>query len=117
MPEIPGKFALTSDVAIETRTARGVNVRLAEAVRRTCGAIPHLSACYLLDARKPGTGEMALIIAATLDDEASQMDSVAQQFQAMLRDFPTRASNTFIMSSAQFAQEYAGEEFYIRRAA
>jgi len=56
-----------------------------------------------------------LFIAVTLDDEVAHMDAVAQQFQAMLQRFPTQASKTLIMSSAQFAQEHAGAEFHVRR--
>jgi Tfp pilus assembly protein PilO len=70
-----------------------------------------------LDARKLETGEVALIIAVTLDDEPAQMDSVAQQFQAMLRQFPIQAAKTFIMSSARFIKRHAGTEFYTRVAA
>jgi hypothetical protein len=116
MSKVPGKFALTSEVMIQTRRAQAVDARLAEAVRRTCVASEYIAACYLLDARKPETGEMALIIALTLDDEAARMDLVAQQFQTMLREFPAQASNTFIMSSARFAHDYAGAEFYVRTA-
>ena len=116
MSQTPGKFALTSEVTIQTRRAQAVDAQLAAAVRRTCEAIPQLAACYLLDARKPETGETALIIATTLDDEAAHFDSVAQRFQAMLRQFPSQATNTYIMSSARFAPNYAGAEFYVRRA-
>jgi hypothetical protein len=117
MQAIPGKFALASDVALQTRRAQAVDAQLAGAIRRTCEGIPQLAACYLLDARKPETAETALLIAVTLDDEAAHMDLVAQQFQAMLRQFPTHASKTFIMSSAQFVHNYAGAEFYVKQAA
>jgi hypothetical protein len=117
MAPVPGKFALTSKVTLQTRRAQAVDAQLATAIRRTCEASPQLAACYLLDARKPETGEMALIIAVTLADEAADMDSIAQQFQAMLRQFPTHASKTYIMSSARFARDYAGAEFYVRQAA
>jgi hypothetical protein len=117
MSSVPGKFELTSDVTIQARRAQAVDAQLAEAVRGTCAASEHISACYLLDARKPETGEIALIVAVTLDDEAAHMDLVAQQFQAMLRQFPAHASKTWIMSSARFAHDYAGAEFYVRQAA
>jgi hypothetical protein len=116
MPKVPGKFALTSEVTLQTRRAQAVDAQLARAIRRTCEGIPQLAACYLLDAHKTETGEAALIIAVTLADEAAHMDLVAQQFQAMLRQFPTHASKTFIMSSAQFAHRYAGAEFYVKQA-
>lgn len=112
---VPEKFTLTSDVKLQTRRAQAVDTELAETIRRTCNGIPQLSAYYLLDARKPETQETALIIAVTLDDEAAQMDFVAQQFQAMLRKFLTQASKIFLMSSAQFAHKYAGAEFYVRK--
>ena len=114
MPPVLGKFSLTSEVTLQTRRAQAVDSQLAAAIRRTCEAIPQLAACYLLDARKPETGDTALIIAVTLADEAAHMDSAAQQFQTMLRQFPTHASKTYIMSSARFAHDYAGSEFYVR---
>ena len=114
---VPGKFVLTSEVTLQTRRAQAVDAQLAAAIRRTCEASPQLVACYLLDARKPETGETALIIAVTLTDEVADMDSVGQQFQAMLRQFPSHASKTYIMSSVRFAHDYAGAEFYVRQAA
>ena len=115
--QVPGRLVLTSEVTIQTRSAQAVDTQLTAAIRHTCEEIPQLAACYLLDARKPETGEVALIIAATLDDEAAHMDSVAQQFQTMLRQFPAQAGMTYIMSSARFIHEYAGSEFYVRPAA
>ncbi len=117
MPQIPGKFELATEVTIQTRRAQAVDGQLAAAVRRTCEASQHITACYLLDTRKPETGETALIIALTLDDEAGRMDPVAQEFQVMLRQFPSQASKTYTMSSAGFIHDYAGSEFYVRPAA
>lgn len=114
MPEIPGKFVLTSEVPIQTRRAQAVGPDLATAIRGTCETIPYLIACYLLDARKPGAEETVLIIAVTLEDEAAYLDWVGQQFQFMLQRFPAQASKTFIMSSAEFADIYAGTEFYVK---
>jgi hypothetical protein len=54
------------------------------------------------------------LIAVTLDDESAEMDSVAQQFQGMLREFPSQAAKTVIMSSARYEDKYAGKEFYTR---
>jgi UTP-glucose-1-phosphate uridylyltransferase len=113
--QVSGKYVLGSDVMLQTRRAQAVDVQLANAIRRTCQEIPELVACYLLDARRPETGEMALIIATTLDD-AARMDSVAEEFQTMLRQFPSEASKTYIMLSGKFARDYAGAEFYVRAA-
>lgn len=116
MPSTPGKFGLDSDVALQFRSARDVDASLAEEIRRVCEHCRQIAACYLLDARRPDTGEMAVIIAVTVDDETENMDSVAQQFQAMLRQFPAQLPSTFIMSSASFIESYADAEFYSRRA-
>jgi hypothetical protein len=60
---------------------------------------------------------MALIIVLTVDDDDERhIDEIGQQFQAMLRQFPTQAPKTFIMSSSSFVESYAGAEFYERRA-
>ena len=117
MTPASNKFVLTSEVTLQTRRAQAVDAQFAAAVRRTCKATPQLAACYLLDARKPETRETALVIAVTLDDEAAHMDSVAQQFQAMLREFPIQAPKTVIMSSASFIDRHTGTEFYTREAA
>ena len=115
--DIPGKSELTSDVSLQCRRAQEVDPELAHAVRRVCEQCRHLAACYLLDARRPDTGDMALIIALTVDDDDERyIDEIGQQFQAMLRQFPTQAPRTFIMSSASFVEGYAGTEFYERRA-
>jgi hypothetical protein len=55
-----------------------------------------------------------MIIAVTLEDEALYLDWVGQQFQLMLKRFPSQASKTFIMSSGKLARDYAGSEFYVR---
>jgi hypothetical protein len=114
--QVPGKLVLESNLTIQTRRAQAVDAQLATAIRRTCQEIPALAACYLLDAREPETGKTALIIATTLDEPA-RMDSVGERFQTMLRQFPSHAGKTYIMSSDNFAAEYAGAEFYIRPAA
>ncbi|MEW6159663.1 MAG: hypothetical protein AB1813_19715 [Verrucomicrobiota bacterium] len=115
MAHIPGKIVVGSEVAIQTRRAQAVDPRLAAEIRRVCEACACIAACYLLDARRPATGETALLIATTLDGGSADMDAVAQQFQAMLRQFPAQAARTYIMSSAGFVATYAGSEFYVRR--
>ena len=112
-----GGFVLTSETKIQTRRAQAVDADLATAIRGYCESIPYIVACYLLDARKPDTEEIVLIIAVTLEDEAAQFAWVGQQFQAMLQRFPAHASKTFITGSAEFAEGYAGTEFYVRHAA
>lgn len=113
--QVGGGFVLTSQTAIQTRRAQAVDAELATAIRGYCESIPYIIACYLLDARKPDTEEIVLIIAVTLEDEAAQLVWVGQQFQAMLQRFPSHASKTFITGSSQLAQGYAGTEFYVRR--
>jgi hypothetical protein len=117
MSQIPGMFVLTSEVPIQTRRAQAVDADLAAAIRGYCESIPYIIACYLLDARKPDTDEIVLLIAVTLDDEAAHLVWVGQQFQAMLQRFPAQAGKTFITGSVEFAQSYAGTEFYVRHVA
>ena len=114
MSEVPGKYVLAHDVVVETRTAH-VDQQLANAVLEVCQANPQIQACYLLDTRTPGTEEIVLTIALTVDNESAHMDSVAQQFQAMLMHFSEQAKKTFIMSAAGFVQIHAGSEFYVRK--
>lgn len=114
---IPGKLVVTSDIHLQSRRAQNVSSLLAEAIRRVCRENDFIMACYLLDLRKPQTGEIGFAIAITVEDEVHQMDSVAQHFQTMLRDFPDMAPKTVIMSSATFLPNHAGAEFYSRSAA
>jgi hypothetical protein len=116
MSFIPGRIELESDVPLQCRRAQEVDPEFARAVQRVCEQCRQVSACYLLDARRPDTGEMALIIALTVDDEAQDMYVAAQRFQAMLHQFPAQAPKTFIMSSSSFVESYAGAELYSRRA-
>jgi hypothetical protein len=111
-----GRIELESDITLQFRLAEEVDSELARAVQRVCEQCRQVSACYLLDARRPDTGEMALIIALTVDDEAQDMDVAAHQVQTILRQFPAQAPKTFIMSSASFVESYAGAEFYSREA-
>jgi hypothetical protein len=114
MPSIPGKLKLASKVEVQVRRAQVVDPQLARAIRRTCQSNRCIGACYLLDVRKPDTEDIHLMIALTLDDEASNMDSVAQQFQKMLEQFPNQAPKTWIMSSAKYVERFRGTEFYLK---
>jgi hypothetical protein len=114
--QVGGGFVLTSETTIQTRRAQTVDAELATAIRGYCESIPYIIACYLLDARKPDTEEIVLIIAVTLDDEAAHLVWVGQQFQAMLQRFPAQAGKTFIKGSGELTDRHAGTEFYVRRA-
>jgi hypothetical protein len=107
---------LDSDVTLQFRRAQDVDAHFADGVRKVCERCRQIAACYLLDARRPDTGEMAVIIAVTVDNEAENMGTVAQQFQAMLRQAPAPLPSTFIMSSSSFIESYGGAEFYSRQA-
>jgi hypothetical protein len=109
------KFILQSDEMIQTRRAQTVDPQLAGAIRQACTANSNVIACYLLDARKPNTNDIVLIIAVTVEDETKNIDLVAQQLWEMLQRFPTYLSKTFIMSSVNFRDRYFGSEFYIRQ--
>jgi hypothetical protein len=114
MSQVPVKLIFASDVTVQTRRAR-VDQRLADAVLKVCETNHYIAACYLLDTRKPETEEIVLTIAVTLDDELLRMDSVAAQFQDMLKQFPEQAGKAYMMSSAGFIESYAGSEFYVRK--
>lgn len=113
---VPGKIELDSDVSLQVCKAQEVDPEFARAVQRVCEQGSQVAVCYLLDARRPDLGETALIIALTVDNEDQNMDEITQQFQAMLRQFPTQAQRTFIMSSSSLVDAHADAEFYSRRA-
>jgi hypothetical protein len=114
LPSEPTKFILTKDQPVMTRRAQSIEPRLSEALLRACRASPEVSACYLLDVKKPNSDDQALHIALTVDDEARCMDQVAQRFWSEIRHFPERAGRIFVLSSKRIADDYAGSEFYLR---
>jgi hypothetical protein len=111
------KFVLSADVTIQTRRAQNLSPSLKTAIRKLCESNPSIVACFVLDARRPDTGAVALLVAVTLESGEAEMDSIATQFQAMLRQFPEQAKSAFLTSSRQFVDQYAGSEFYVRQAA
>jgi hypothetical protein len=70
------KLALT----IQTRRAQHVDASLRDAIRAACTRSPRISACYLLDSRRPDSGTTALRVAVVLDDE-QQCEHDDQQLQ------------------------------------
>jgi len=108
------KFALQSDVEIQTRRAQSVDPQFAEAIRDVLKENNKVIACYLLDARKPDSEEMIQIIALTVEDDEKDIDFVSQQLWEMLQKFPDHVATTFMMSSVSFEEQYSGSEFYVR---
>lgn len=113
----PQKFIFLSDDTWQFRKALSIDAAFADAVRRVCRSNDLIRACYLLDARKQEGGEAKLVLALSVKDEGKHLQAVAAQFQDMLREFPTIASNAAIMSAKRFEQAYAGAEFYKRAGA
>jgi hypothetical protein len=112
--DLAGKIKLTQDVPLQTRRAQALPAPLADAIHAVCRARTEISACYVLDVRKPETEEVGLIIAVTVDDEVRNLDEVAQAFQIALHDFPEQAHKTFIMSAVTFLPQHEGAIFYAR---
>ena len=114
MKDQVNKFALQWDVTMQTRKAQAVDPQFAEAIGQVLRVNNKVIACYLLDARKPNSEEIIQIIALTVEDEAKDLDIVAQQLWEMLQKFPDHVTKTFMMSSVNFRDRYVGSEFYIR---
>ena len=104
----------SSEVTIQLGRPQSLDPRFTEGIQRFCQASPHIAACYILDARRPATGELTMIIAVTLDDEASQLDGVISQLKAVLPQLPAQAERTMITGTTPVLQRYAGDEFYLR---
>jgi len=105
----------SSEVTIQLGRPQSLDPRFTEGIQRFCQASPHIAACYILDARRPATGELTMIIAVTLDDEASQLDGVISALKAVLPQLPAQAEKTMITATTPILQSYAGDEFYLRR--
>src|SRR5437763_1045583 len=104
----------SSEVTIQLGRPLSLDPRFTEGIQRFCGETPQIAACYILDARRPSTGELTMIIAVTLDDETSQLNGVIEQFKALLPNLPSQAERTMITATTPLLREYAGEEFYLR---
>lgn len=109
------RFQLEADITIQTRRAQVIDAQFAEAIRQVCRENSNIVACYLLDARKPEAEEIVTIIAVTVENEAKNIETVAQQFWEMIQAFPQQVARTFIMSSANFRDGYSGSEFYVKQ--
>jgi hypothetical protein len=107
----------SSEVTIQLGRPNSLDPRFTEGIQRFCQESPHISACYIVDARRPSTGEVTMIIAVTLDDEAKQLEGVVTQFKALLLQLPSQAERTMITATTPVIQSYAGEEFYLRKVA
>ena len=110
----PQKFVLKSDETWQFRTAQSVRPEVANAIRHVCESNKLILACYVLEARQSEASDVKLVIAPLLAEKANEIDQVVIQFQEMLRQFPSVAENTCIMSGEQFKNGFAGKEFYAR---
>jgi|SRR5262249_21421048 len=109
-------IVLSKAVSLETRRAQNLSPSLKAALLKLCEGNSSILNCFVLDARRPGSEEIGLIMAVTLKSGQAEMDSIATQFEAMLREFPERAKNAFLMSSDTICDRRdAGSEFYVRR--
>jgi hypothetical protein len=88
--------------------------RFTEGIQAFCRQTSQISACYILDARRPSTGELTMVIAVTLDDEASQLDGVIAAFKGILAQLPSQAEKTIISATTPLLLQYAGEAYYSR---
>src|ERR1043166_2526594 len=103
-----------SEVTIQLGRPMSLDPRFTEGIQAFCQKTPQISACYILDARRPSTGELTVLIAVTLDDEASQLDGVIIGFKGILGELPSQAERTIISATTPLLLHYAGEAYYSR---
>jgi len=103
-----------SEVTIQLDRPMSLDPRFTEGIQRFCQDTPQIAACYILDARRPATGELTMIIAVTLDDDAKQLDGIINLFKALLAQLPSQAERTMITGTTPMLLSYAGEEYYRR---
>ena len=106
----------SSEVTIQLGRPMSLDPRFTEGIQRFCLQTPQIAACYILDARRPATGELTMIIAVTLDDEAKQLADVITAFKNLLPELPSQAERTMITATTPMLLNYAGEEYYRRGA-
>ena len=115
MNNTPKKFVLRDDQPCQVRPAQNVTAEFESAVRQVCEANPSIVACYLFDIRRAQSDSIELGIALRLEDESTQMDRAAEEFQHMLSKFPEVAERTIIISAEPFGPICAGSEFYLKK--
>ncbi len=110
------KSKVAAPIQAGSRRAQNVSPELAGAMRQLCEASSEVVSCHLLDMQMPNAPEMNFVIGLGLDDEASQMENVANRFLQLLQEqFPVLADKTLVMPTSQpLFQRYAGFEFYVR---
>ena len=104
----------SSEVTIQLGRPMSLDPRFTEGIQAFCQQTPQISACYILDARRPSTGELTMVIAVTLDDEAAQLDGVITGFKGILAQLPSQAEKTIISATTPLLLHYAGEAYYSR---
>jgi hypothetical protein len=115
MPQKDGQCSVpSSEVTIQLGRPMSLDPRFTEGIQTFCQKTPQISACYILDARRPSTGELTMVIAVTLDDEASQLDGVITGFKGILAELPSQAERTIISATTPLLLHYAGEAYYNR---
>jgi len=116
MKILPEAFVIMSPVTWQFRKAQSVNKALSQAIQQVCERDRNILLCYLLDTRQNRETETKLVIAVLIKNEATYLQQIATQFQDILSKFPDIASKTVIMSAGTFTEQFAGKEFYVRRA-
>jgi hypothetical protein len=112
---IPQRYVLPEDEAWQFRKAQSVEPTLAKALRDLCERNGNVRTCYLLDGRRISSGDSKLIIAVSLfGQESDAMEHLVVEIRAVLRDFPSIAGNTLIISAKAFERDFAGSEHFLR---
>lgn len=110
-----GVQVVKKDTQILTRPAKNLETKFVQRVRDVCVQDPLIRACWLLDFKKPEGGPIQLFIALDLAAPDKDMPSVAAKFQVMLREFPERASTTFMISSDDLDLSDTSNAVYVKR--
>ena len=104
---------------MQTRRAQNVDASLRAAIRVACTHSPRISACYLLDSRRPDDGKTALLVAVVLErqyeHDDQQYQHAIQPLLDALRKFPP-PPETWIISASSLGniERCRGTEFYVR---
>jgi hypothetical protein len=109
-----GEYEIVDWAAIQIRRSQINNPGLVEAILNVCKSNQEVQSGFLLDVRMGEDEKIKLIIAVSLDNERTQLDRVAVEFQDMFKAFPEEAKKAVIMSSASLKVELEGTELYVR---
>ncbi len=107
------KYVVNQTVDLQSRNSPDVPSALAQDIARLCETTPEIERCHVLDVRDPNNPDQGIrtFIVVALDDNESQLESVAFKLQEMLKRHEPYAQNCFIAGADAFPDIFEQPEY------